>query len=122
LIQYDQTAAALDAAQKKTALAVAEDNVRQQEKELERIKKLKPSEEAPAEPDYPDYPDDPDVPDDPDAPDTPVSTLAEVSALTQAAAGSGSAEDPYQFSCTGATVVKQAVLEQLKNTGGVCGV
>lgn len=118
LIQYDQTAAALDAAQKKTALAVAEDNVRQQEKELERIKKLKPSEEAPAEPDYPDYPDDPDVPDDPDAPDTPVSTLAEVSALTQAAAGSGSAEDPYQFSCTGATVVKQAVLEQLKNTGG----
>ena len=35
-------------------------------------------------------------------------------ALTQAAAGTGTPDDPYQFACTGQTVVTQAALEQLK--------
>ena len=45
LLQYDMTAVGLEVAQKQTALAVAQDNVRQAKKELERIQKLKPSEE-----------------------------------------------------------------------------
>ena len=89
LLQYDMTAVGLEVAQKQTALAVAQDNVRQAKKELERIQKLKPSEEAPVIPDYPDYPDEPDEPDTPDTPGTPKDTLAAVTALTQAAAGSG---------------------------------
>ena len=117
LLQYDMTAVGLEVAQKQTALAVAQDNVRQAKKELERIQKLKPSEEAPVIPDYPDYPDEPDEPDTPDTPGTPKDTLAAVTALTQAAAGSGSESDPFQFACTGTTVVKQAVLDQLKASG-----
>ncbi|WP_298481801.1 hypothetical protein [uncultured Ruminococcus sp.] len=112
LLEYDMTAVALDAAQKKTSLAVAEDNVRQAKKELERIKKLKPSEAAPSVPIYPEVPDDPGNWEEPDA---PANTLSEVSALTQAAAGTGTQTDPYQFACTGQTVVKQAVLEQIMN-------
>lgn len=112
LLEYDMTAVALDAAQKKTSLAVAEDNVRQAKKELERIKKLKPSEAAPSVPIYPEVPDDPGNWEEPDA---PANTLPEVSALTQAAAGTGTQTDPYQFACTGQTVVKQAVLEQIMN-------
>ncbi len=115
LLDYDMTAVGLEAAQKETALAVAQDNVRQAKKELERLKKLKPSEEAPAEPVYPDDPDEPDEPDTPDSPDTPANTLGTVTALSQAAAGTGTAEDPFQFACTGSTVVKQAVLDQLKS-------
>ena len=117
LLQYDMTAVGLEVAQKQTALAVAQDNVRQAKKELERIQKLKPSEEAPVIPDYPDYPDEPDEPDTPDTPGTPKDTLAAVTALTQAAAGSGSESAPFQFACTGTTVVKQAVLDQLKASG-----
>ena len=117
LLQYDMTAVGLEVAQKQTALAVAQDNVRQAKKELERIQKLKPSEEAPVIPDYPDYPDEPDEPDTPDTPGTPKDTLAAVTALTQAAAGSGLESDPFQFACTGTTVVKQAVLDQLKASG-----
>lgn len=78
LLQYDMTAVGLEVAQKQTALAVAQDNVRQAKKELERIQKLKPSEEAPVIPDYPDYPDEPDEPDTPDTPGTPKDTLAAV--------------------------------------------
>lgn len=115
LLNYDMTAVGLETAQKETALAVAQDNVRQAKKELERLKKLKPSEEAPAEPAYPDEPDEPDEPDTPDSPDTPANTLETVTALSQAAKGTGTAEDPFQFACTGSTVVKQAVLDQLKS-------
>ena len=115
LLNYDMTAVGLEAAQKETALAVAQDNVRQAKKELERLKKLKPSEEAPAEPIYPDEPDEPDEPDTPDSPDSPANTLETVTDLSQAAKGTGTAEDPFQFACTGSTVVKQAVLDQLKS-------
>ena len=121
LLQYDMTAVGLEVAQKQTALAVAQDNVRQAKKELERIQKLKPSEESPVIPDYPDYPDEPDEPDTPYTSGTPMDTLAAVTALTQAAAGSGSESDPFQFACTGTTVVKQAVLDQL-NAAGECAV
>ena len=117
LLDYDMTAVGLEVAQKQTALAVAQENVRKAQKELERLKKLRPSEEAPVVPDDPDYPDEPDEPDEPDTPDTPDSpkdTLAAVIALTQAAAGTGTPDDPYQFACTGQTVVTQAALEQLK--------
>ena len=69
LLDYDMTAVGLEVAQKQTALAVAQENVRQAQKELERLKKLRPSEEAPVVPDDPDYPDEPDEPDEPDTPD-----------------------------------------------------
>ena len=117
LLDYDMTAVGLEVAQKQTALAVAQENVRKAQKELERLKKLRPSEEAPVvpdDPDYPDEPDEPDAPDTPDTPDSPKDTLAAVIALTQAAAGTGTPDDPYQFACTGQTVVTQAALEQLK--------
>lgn len=111
LIQYDMTAVALEVAQKKTALAVAEDNVRMAKKELDRLKGLRPSEEAPATPDY-SYPwnwgDEPEAA-------VPPETLPAVTKLSQAAEGDGSPETPYQFACTGETVVSQAVLDQLRS-------
>ena len=75
LLDYDMTAVALDVAQKKTALAVAEDNVRKAQKELERLKQLRPSEEAPAYPDDDDFPDFPDD-DDSDDSDDDINTLS----------------------------------------------
>ena len=51
LLDYDMTAVGLEVAQKQTALAVAQENVRQAQKELERLKKLRPSEAAPVVPD-----------------------------------------------------------------------
>ena len=69
LLDYDMTAVGLEVAQKQTALAVAQENVRQAQKELERLKKLRPSEEAPVVPDDPDSPDEPDEPFQ-DAPET----------------------------------------------------
>lgn len=111
LIKYDMTAVALDIAQKKTALAVAKDNVRTAKKELERLKGLRPSEEAPAI-SYPpqwEYPDEP-------LEEIPVGVQAEIHALTQAAEGDGSAETPYQFACDGKTVVRAAILDQLRDS------
>lgn len=124
LLDYDMTAVALDVAQKKTALAVAEDNVRKAQKELERLKQLRPSEEAPAYPDDDDFPDFPDDDDSDDSDDDikPVGKpQAEITAMTQAATGTGTADDPYQFVCSGKTVVRKAALEQLQ-TGKGCAV
>ncbi|MGN0631802.1 MAG: hypothetical protein ACI4JN_10785, partial [Ruminococcus sp.] len=113
LLEYDMTAVELDLAQKKTALAVAEDNVRQAKKELERLKSLRPSEEAPVVPDYPVFPDFPDEP----APEVTENTLKEITDVIQAAKGSGTANDPYQFACSGNTVVRKVLLEQLLTEG-----
>ena len=113
LLEYDMTAVELDLAQKKTALAVAEDNVRQAKKELERLKVLRPSEEAPVVPDYPIFPVFPEESD----PGVTVNTLKEASDVIQAANGSGTANDPYQFACSGNTVVRKALLEKLLTEG-----
>lgn len=109
LLDYDMTAVELDLAQKKTSLAVAEDNVRQAKKELERLKSLRPSEEAPAIPDYPFIPDFPEEPDN----GVTENILKEITDITQAAKGSGLANDPYQFACSGDTIVRRVLLEQL---------
>ncbi|MGN0584174.1 MAG: hypothetical protein ACI4JD_01860 [Ruminococcus sp.] len=110
LLEYDMTAVALDVAQKKTSLALAEDNVRQAKKELDRLKSLRPSEEAPS---VPDYPFEPDFPEDPDIPSN---ILSEVTDINQAADGNGMPGDPYQFACKGTTIVRKSLLEQLITT------
>lgn len=109
LLEYDMTAVELDLAQKKTGLAVAEDNLNQGKKELERLKTLRPSEEAPAEPDYPF---EPDFPDEPSGAGNNI--LGEITDVSQAAQGSGNANDPYQFACSGNTIVRRSLLEQLQ--------
>lgn len=115
LLRYDMTAVALDVAQKKTSLALAEDNVRQAKKELDRLKSLRPSEEAPS---VPDYPFEPDFPEDPGVPDN---ILSEVTNINQATDGNGMPGDPYQFACKGTTIVRKSLLEQLiaTNTSAV---
>lgn len=110
LLDYDMTAVELDVAQKKTALALAQENIRQAKKELDKIKGLRPSEEAP------DFSDDffePDFPDDQwDIPNI----LSEIKDVSDAAKGSGNDSDPYQFACKGETIVYKNVLEQLNQS------
>ncbi len=110
LLDYDMTAVELDVAQKKTALALAQDNIRQAKKELDKLKGLRPSEEAP------DFSDDFFEPDFPDDPGEHPNILLEVKDVSDAAMGSGQAGDPYQFACKGETVVYRSVLEQLNQT------
>lgn len=110
LLDYDMTAVELDVAQKKTALALAQDNIRQAKKELDKLKGLRPSEEAP------DFSEDFFEPDFPDEPWDLPNILSEVKDVSDAAMGSGLAGDPYQFACKGETVVYSNVLEQLRQT------
>lgn len=110
LLDYDMMAVELEVAQKKTSLALAEDHVRQAEKELEKLKNLRPSEEMP------DFDDDFFEPDDFGEPDMPPNVLSEVKDVSEAAAGNGSTDSPYQFACSENTIVRTSVLEQISNT------
>lgn len=110
LLDYDMMAVELEVAQKKTSLALAEDHVRQAERELEKLKNLRPSEEMP------DFDDDFFEPDDFGEPDMPSNILSEVKDVSEAAAGDGSSNSPYQFACSESTVVRTSVLEQISNT------
>lgn len=110
LLDYDMMAVELEVAQKKTSLALAEDHVRQAERELEKLKNLRPSEEMP------DFDDDFFEPDDFGESDMPSNILSEVKDVSEAAAGDGSSNSPYQFACSESTVVRTSVLEQISNT------
>ncbi len=59
ILEYDMTVVELELAQKENQVKVIEQNIKMAEKQLEAIKKYRPSEEAPVEPEYPD-----DIPDD----------------------------------------------------------
>lgn len=107
LLDYDMMAVELDVAQKKTSLALAEDRVRQSNRELERLKSLRPSDEMP---EFSEEPFEPDI-----YTETPPNILSEIKYVSEAADGNGSISDPYQFACSGDTIVRANVLEQLSN-------
>lgn len=110
LLDYDMMAVELEVAQKKTSLALAEDHVRQAEKELEKLKNLRPSEEMP------DFDDDFFEPDDFEETEMPPNILSEVKDVSEAAAGNGNTDSPYQFACNESTIVRTSVLEQISST------
>lgn len=115
ILEYDMTVVELELAQKENAVKIAEQDIKMANKELEKIRNYKPSEDAPQppEPDYPDFPDD-DIPDDsipddsipddidPDVPDGPPAQLITdvVKPAFVPAEGVGTLEMPYIINCT----------------------
>lgn len=113
ILKYDQTALKLNLQKKENAVAMAEVNIQNAEKELAKYKKLKPSELAPTpSPDI--YPDDkPDITQE-ETSETADNSSTTITDFTSAVSGTGSADDPYNFICNANTIVAADVLSQMK--------
>lgn len=116
ILKYDQTALKLDLQKKENAVAMAEVNIQNAEKELAKYKRLKPSELAPTpSPDI--YPDDePDTSQDEtnETGETVDNSSTTILDFTAAVSGTGTADDPYNFICNANTIVAADVLSQMK--------
>lgn len=113
ILKYDQTALKLNLQKKENAVAMAEVNIQNAEKELAKYKRLKPSELAPTpSPDI--YPDDePDITQE-ETSETADNSSTTITDFTSAVSGTGSADDPYNFICNANTIVVADVLSQMK--------
>ena len=113
ILKYDQTALKLNLQKKENAVAMAEVNIQNAEKELAKYKRLKPSELAPTpSPDI--YPDDePDITQE-ETSETADNSPTTITDFTSAVSGTGSADDPYNFICNANTIVAADVLSQMK--------
>lgn len=113
ILKYDQTALKLNLQKKENAVAMAEVNIQNAEKELAKYKRLKPSELAPTpSPDI--YPDDePDITQE-ETSETADNSSTTITDFTSAVSGTGSADDPYNFICNANTIVAADVLSQMK--------
>lgn len=111
LVKYDMTLLELDVRQKKNNLAVAEDNINQANKEITRLKNLKPSESIPPMPE----PTEPPPPVVPEKPQIPV--VMQIVDISSAVSGSGAQNDPYVFNCVGETLVSAAFLNFMAENG-----
>lgn len=116
ILEYDMTVVELELAQKENGVRIIEQDIKMANKELENIRKYKPSEDAPQPPepeypDFPDFPDFPEIPDEPDIPDIPdVPELPSepprylitdvVKPAFTPAEGDGSVERPFIINCT----------------------
>ena len=113
ILKYDQTALKLNLQKKENAVAMAEVNIQNAEKELAKYKRLKPSELAPTpSPDI--YPDDePDITQE-ETSETADNSSTTITDFTSAVSGTGSADDLYNFICNANTIVAADVLSQMK--------
>ncbi len=122
ILTYDMTVVELETEQKKNRIAVLEQQISEGERELERIKNLKPSELAPIEPDEPYEPYEPEIPEEPDIPDEPVEGPEElpplklIDKLVSLDQSDGpNEENAFIFRCTPETQVSIAFMSQVKS-------
>ncbi len=108
LIEYDVTLFELELREKKTNLAVIEDNIKHAKKEVTRLQNLQPSEAMPPMPE-------PTMPPVPEKPQ--VSVVERIVDPTSAVSGSGAQNDPYLFNCSENTVVSAEFLQYLLANG-----
>ena len=116
ILEYDMTVVELELAQKENRVKIAEQDIKMAKKELENIRRYKPSEDAPTMPEYdfPDYdfeePEMPEMPDMSEFPDMedpaalippPTGVVSDVVGADFAPTeGSGTPEAPYIVNCT----------------------
>lgn len=120
ILTYDMTVMELETEQKKNQIALIEQQIKEEERELTRIKGLLPSELAPQEsftPDYgfgePEYP----MPEEPEEPQQPDPVKVLESLLNPDQAAEISAEGAYVFYCGSNTVVSSSFMGMLKMIG-----
>ncbi|MGN0620495.1 MAG: hypothetical protein ACI4I9_01400 [Porcipelethomonas sp.] len=111
VVKYDITLLELDLRQKENNLAVAEDNIKQANREIARLQNLKPSEAIPPMPE-PTQPPEPTMPEKPQ-----ISTAKRIDDASSAVSGKGTQEDPYVFNCSSETVVSASFLNFMAENG-----
>lgn len=122
ILKYDQTALQLNLQEKENAVAMAEVNIQNAEKELKKYKSLKPSELAPS---Y-DIDDGGDADDEPESEENSDSShdnsqAVVIADFSSASSGTGTAEDPYIFVCNENTTVAAILLSQMRiNSYSAC--
>lgn len=116
ILTYDMTVVELETEQKKNQIAVIEQQILEEQRELTRIKNLIPSEYAPKDPVFPDYeePEFPEFPEEPEEPQKPVRIIDRLLNLDQAA--EMTEEGALVFQCGAETEVTSAFMGMLKTT------
>lgn len=118
LVKYDITALELDLKQKENAVALAELDIKNANRELVKLKNLKSSEmmPKPPEPEIPDIPPEPSP--EPETPNNPaVETKDIINSTEDSYTGDGSAENPFLFNCTRTSLISGAFFSSLKESG-----
>lgn len=120
LLEYDMTVVELELAQKENNIKVIEEEIKKANKDLENIKKYKPSENAPKEPEinwedyFPSFEEEPEVPEEPAVPEPePVFTVDEVVPSFSPADGNGTPETPFIINCKPTTRVDKMFIMQM---------
>ncbi|MBR1863562.1 MAG: biotin/lipoyl-binding protein [Ruminococcus sp.] len=127
ILEYDMTVVELELAQKENQVGLIEQKIKTAKREIENIRKYKPSEDAPKDPeidfsdfpdfsDYPDFPEDIDFPDGPEMPQDGL-TVIPVEVVKPAfvpATGNGGKNSPYIIFCTPDTVVSSAFMTKMQ--------
>lgn len=114
ILEYDMTVVELELQQKENQVQVIEQDIKMAQKELAKIRGLRPSEEMPVinEPEMPE-----DEPTEPEMPvDEPIIPVSELTGALQPVSGTGSPDDPLVFNCGTDTVVRKAFMTALAGT------
>ena len=124
ILEYDMTVVELQLAQKENQITLTEQSIKQANRELEALRRARPSEEMSNYNDEPYFPDDPDFPDFPDDPEPepepepePVRTVDEVVPAVRPVSGSGAKLDPFVINCNLNTLVRKQYLMSLAGSG-----
>ncbi len=127
ILTYDMTVVELEIEQKKNRIAVLEQQINEQQRELDRINSLLPSELAPQEPEEPEEPEEPYFPEpepepepepditEPETPEAPIKLIDKLSDLGQADGMND--EGALIFRCTPETEVSPAFMGMLRTNG-----
>lgn len=131
LLSYDMTLVNLELEMKKLDKQGVELNIKKAKRELEKLKKTKPSAseppvmdipdfpQEPMEPEEPNIPEEPSVPEEPnipEKPDVPVESVSASEILDETSKpymGSGTVEDPFHYLVSQKGIVKGSFLNQM---------
>ena len=104
ILKYDTTLVELDLEEKKNTLAVTEDNIKQTQKEIDRLQRVKPMEDMPEIPQ-------PTLPPPPEAP--AINTVDSVNDTASKKQGTGTPTDPFVFLCNKGTMISAEFMTYL---------
>lgn len=121
LFEYDMTVVELELTKKENSISLTEQDIKRANKEIEAIKKYKPSESAPKQPEinYEDFfeeyeePEIEDVPSEPER--RPVYTVDEVTPAFRPDDGNGSSKRPFIINCKPSARIDKLFIMQMVN-------
>lgn len=115
ILEYDMTVVELELQQKENQVQVIEQDIKMAEKEVTKLRGLRPSEEMPVI-SVPDFPEEPILPEEPEEPEILIVPSMELTGALQPVSGTGAPEDPLVFNCCTDTVVRKAFMTALAGT------